>query len=54
MCVIWIEMEQSGGLYSTDKNKTTFFVQVIVIEWKGIKIMYIYFKAFMIIVIHFN
>lgn len=54
MCVIWIEMEQSDGLYSTDKNESTFFVQVTVIEWKGIKIMYIYFKAFMIIVIHFN
>lgn len=47
-------MEQSGGLYSTDKNESTFFVQVTVTEWKGIKIVYISFKAFMIIVIHFN
>lgn len=42
------------GLYSTEVNKNVSFMPVTVIEWKGINIMCIYFKQFMIIVIDFN
>lgn len=38
---------------STTQTKSVFFVPISVIEWTGIN-MYIYFKAVMITVIHFN